>query len=187
MGTRPFSAVVMQSLSRRNGAPAMLRSVEPHEPSGGRGEAAGFDVELSQGFVEVNMQPVTARSLAFGPREVDHLGADTPATVSLDDHRVLNPGMRNAIPYDVDKSDDASVLSCNDPTEAVLRDEVIPVPFGVGVHARVKGFGVECVDLCVLKGSAPFVTQRHPVRVPGAPSGARRLPAFRDRRQIRRL
>ena len=65
--------------------------------------------------------------------------ADAPAAVRMGNHRVLNPSMRKPIPHDIDKSDEASVVSCNNPTEAVLGEEVIPVPFVVEVHPSIEG------------------------------------------------
>jgi hypothetical protein len=58
--------------------------------------------------------------------------------------------MLKPIPHDIDKSDEASVISCNDPTEAVLREEVIPVPLVARVRPSLESFGVESVDLGIL-------------------------------------
>lgn len=153
---------------------AVFRLAESDDPSRSWREATRLEIELPEVFVEVNMQPLTACSLAFGPNDLDHLCAYAPAAVRIGNHRVLNPSMRKSIPNDVGKSDEASVVSCNDPTEAVLGEEVIPVPFVVGVHPSLEGFGVEGVDLSILKGTAPFETHRHPRRISGTPSRSAR-------------
>lgn len=98
----------------------VFRSAESNEPSRSWREATGLDIELPEVFVKINMQPLTARLLAFGPHDLDHLSADASAAILVGDHRVLNPCMRESIPRDVDKSDKANSIPCNDPTEAVL-------------------------------------------------------------------
>ena len=59
------------------------------------------------------------------------------------DHRVLQPGMYQAVPHDVDEPHELIAVTRHDPSEAVLLEKLDPVPFLRGVDPSVERFGVQ--------------------------------------------
>ena len=55
--------------------------------------------------------------------------------------------MHEAVPDDVGEPDKTSVVSCDDPSEAVVLDELTPVPLLIAVQPRREGGRMEEVHL----------------------------------------
>ena len=75
--------------------------------------------------------------------------ADTDAAVPVVgvDHDVFDERMDQAVPQDVDEADEAVVVSCDDPAEAVPFGLIDPVPLGFVEQPRLERGCVEGVDL----------------------------------------
>ena len=78
--------------------------VQIEDASVGRGEPAGGDVERRQIGVEVDVQ----RLAAGGPSAVggssDERRAHCLAACPISDHHVLDPGVHETVPHDVDEA-----------------------------------------------------------------------------------
>ena len=143
---------------------------ERDESSVRRGESTGVDIEVRQVGVEVNMQrlaPGGTRSVggSSNERRSDPLAADP-----FGNHHVLDPGVHEAVPDDVGEADESVIDSSGDPSETVVLDELIPVPFVVPIQAGAKRSSVELVDFLVRKPSAfplPFHTDLRIMDQPG--------------------
>ena len=81
-------------------------------------------------------------------------------------HHVLDPGVHEAVPDDVGEADESAIDSSDDPSETVVLDELIPVPFVVAIQAGAKRSSVELVDFLVRKPSAPGDVDVHDGNVP---------------------
>jgi hypothetical protein len=77
------------------------------------------------------------------------------------DHRVLDPGVDEAVPEDIHETHQTLRLAGHDPTQAVPRRQFDPVPLGFGEDPRIERLGMEHVDLIVGKVTAPLVANAH--------------------------
>src|SRR5205085_7070382 len=77
------------------------------------------------------------------------------------DHRVLDPGVDEPVPRNVDEADQHLRFPRDDPAEAVALYLVAPVPLRLVVDARLEGLRVERVHLRVGEVASPDVLDRH--------------------------
>jgi hypothetical protein len=86
---------------------------------------------------EVDVQPLAScptRLLEGGGHECRPYSS---MTRGLEHHRVLEPGMNQAVPEDVDEPNKLPVVPRDDPPEAVPMDLFDPVPLGL-IEKRVS-------------------------------------------------
>ena len=115
---------------------------------------------------EVNVKPLASRVLCLVPGYGHKLGSDPPTPTVAGDHRVFQPGMGEAIPDHVDKTDQPFAVTGSYPSEAVAAHQSSPVPFRVAEDPGTEGSSVELVDLGVPKLTAPVVADRHDGMLP---------------------
>ena len=77
---------------------------------------------------EVHVQVLAARCLGAALGVIDQPGTDALASCCSRDHGVLQPCVDQAIPEDIDESDEDSAVAGYHPAEAVLVHELDPVP-----------------------------------------------------------
>ena len=126
-----------------------------------RAESARTEVEVAQVVVEVDVQPLASRPASGGAGRPDELRADAAVPRRLRDHRVLDPGVDEAVPRHVDEADQRRAVAGDDPAEAVRLHLLLPVPFGRVEDLGVERLGVEAIDLVVRERAAPLVRDRH--------------------------
>ena len=100
-------------------------------------KATGVEVELAQVIVEVDVDPLAARSARLGDRDSNELGRDSLPGGSGSDHRVEDEGVYSSVPRDVDEADEPGAVACADPAQAVLLDLSLPVVFEDAVPERL--------------------------------------------------
>ena len=80
--------------------------------------------------------------------------ADAGAANARGHHHVLDPGVHQAVPEHVGEPDELPAgVARGDPSEAVPREQRLPVPLVGGEHPGVERLGVERVELVVGDGS----------------------------------
>jgi hypothetical protein len=112
---------------------------------------------------EVDVQPVASRLSRLVDRHGYEGRADALVTCLLGDHRVLQPGVNQAVPKDVHKADQAVPVPSDDPPQAVPVDLIDPVPLGLVENARFECFSVKLVQFHVLERAPPLVCDCHVV------------------------
>src|SRR5262245_20803789 len=132
-------------------------SLEREDARRCRPEAARVDVEVAQVLLEVDVEPFAAGRARVVGGDRDELLADAAAPRGGGDHRVLDPGVDDAVPDDVDEADERGAVARDDPAEAVRCDLLAPVPLRLVVDLRPERLGVEAVDLVVAEPAAPLV------------------------------
>src|SRR6185436_2249936 len=121
----------------------------------GRQEAAGPQVEGPQVLLEVDVQPLATRRLRLLARHPHEASPDAGAAHRGRDHHVLEPGVRETVPEHVREADEHAARPRTRPPQAVSLTETAPVPFVLGVDARLEALRVERIDLAAPEGSSP--------------------------------
>src|SRR5256885_16519694 len=100
--TRP--GVAASSYRRAPTGPAACRTSELDQPRVRRREAARSEVELPEVVVEVDVEPLAPGLPCSVGRDRDQLLAHPSVTRGLRDHRVLDPGVDEPVPGNVDEA-----------------------------------------------------------------------------------
>lgn len=106
-------------------------------------EAAGIEVERTQVFFEVDMQPLTLCSTASLSSCLDQRGSHPVRTVALSYDRVQDERMDAAVPGDVNEADQAMIFPGTDPAEAVTLKPCTPVRLS---DRMTEPFGMQLVE-----------------------------------------
>ena len=138
-----------------------------NQSRGGRLESTGIEVEPSEHFLEVNVEPLTAGRPADLAGRGDQLGSNAQVPRRRIDHQVLDPSVRLAVPDHVDKTKQLISISRGNPAEAVLRQQRLPIGLIGNDNSNFKRVAVKCGDLKILKLSSPLVSTRHEFMVFG--------------------
>ena len=129
-----------------------------HEASVARSEAASLVIEAFEVIVEVDMQPFTTGFAGAVTSGHDNTDSNSLTSSVGGDHDILNPGVDQAVPDHVHKTNQSITLASGYPTQAVVGDELTPFPFRLGEDPRFKCFGVELIDLLVGELATPLVS-----------------------------
>ena len=113
------------------------------------------------------MEPLTSGLLGLFSGRIDQRGADALGPKVPDHHRVLNPGVDEAIPSHVHEPNQSSLVTSSNPSETLLGEGGLPVP-------RLRSSGPErlnmkAIDLCVLTVATPPVADRHRLSIVPSP------------------
>lgn len=146
----------MSGTGLRKGGGALVS--EGDQPCWCLPEATGVEIERTQMFLEVDVEPLAFRGAGFFGCESDKRGANPSRPKMPGDHRVQNEGVCSAVPGNVDESDQIAVLPRADPTKAVVLKPCSPV----GLSDRgAESVGVQSVEGCVFDVAPPFIRDRH--------------------------
>ncbi|HEV2086705.1 MAG TPA: hypothetical protein VGR21_00205, partial [Cryptosporangiaceae bacterium] len=116
-------------------------------------EATRSEVEAAEGVVvEVDMEPLAPCGAGAVLRPSNQGFSHAMASSGDGDHRVLQPGVDQSVPKDVDEANkQLLVVAGDDPSEAVAVDKGLPVPLGIGVDPGVERLSVQRVQLSILE------------------------------------
>src|SRR5882672_2267613 len=101
-------------------------SAQANQAGVGRREAARREVERTEVWIEVDMQPLAAGGAGLADRDRDQRPADPAAARVRGDHGVEHEGMDAAVPRDVDEPDEPVGVARAHPPEAMAADLCLP-------------------------------------------------------------
>src|SRR5450631_3606403 len=132
-----------------------------HQSGVGGGESTVVFVEVCEMLSVVSVEPAAAGTECPVVGQRHQAGPDASPSRLGGDHRVLEPGMRTAVPDHVDKADKVAAVSGDYPTQTVPVQEVGPAPSTVVQDAGAEGLGMELVELGIAARAAPFEVDGH--------------------------
>ena len=109
----------------------------------------------------VDVQPFASGVSLLIPSHPDHRNTDSSSACAVGCHHVLDPRVDEAIPQDVDESDEIGAVPCSDPAQAVTLTGAEPIPLFVGERSMTEGGSVQYARLGVREIPAPGVLDRH--------------------------
>ena len=107
------------------------------------------------------MQPLTPCVLRPCDSATDHQDSDAAVADIGGNHDVLDPGVNEAVPNNIDKADQRVPVACDHPAKAVPVDLTPPVLLIVCEHPSFKRLGVQRIQLFVSEIPAPVVVNTH--------------------------
>jgi hypothetical protein len=120
-------------------------------------EATGIEIERTQMFLEVDVEPLALRGTGLLGRNCDKRGANPSRPKMPGDHGVQNEGVCSTVPDNVDESDQRAVFPRADPAETVALKSCSPVgPSDGGAEA----VGVQGVEGCVIEVASALIRDR---------------------------
>jgi len=121
----------------------------------GGDKSTGTDVEGTEVILEIDVKPLAPRLSCLVPCTLDERCPDPTASMIGGDHRVLNPGMDETVPDDVDESDEVAFVTGSNPPKGAPGQDGSPIsPLG---RSRVERLGVKTIDLGIVEVVPPPV------------------------------